>query len=83
MFNLFNSPAALDVGESYTDDEHPIVGGDASALGHLDAIDREESKRDTARVARARPNYGNTTAAQALLSMRFGLRVVPMLRARS
>jgi hypothetical protein len=29
----------------------------------------------TSRVARAKPNFGNTTAAQAPLSMRFGPRL--------
>lgn len=73
VFNLFNNQEELDSDERYTrSNANPIVGGTPEDLQHsktLDANGLETNATPTLNL-----NYGNLSARQAPLSMRFGLR---------
>ena len=70
VFNLFNQQPEVDADESYTADTvNPIVGGDSDDLRHL------KSQDVAGQVAEQAANFGNVSARQAPLSMRFGLRL--------
>ena len=81
VFNVYNYQPELLIDEEYTfSPVHPIVGGDEDDLAHLKALDpatglpiRDGQGRGVAAVPN--PNYGNTIARQAPLSVRFGMRL--------
>ncbi|HVV87516.1 MAG TPA: carboxypeptidase regulatory-like domain-containing protein [Kofleriaceae bacterium] len=73
VFNLFDNQDELDADERYTtSNANPIVGGDASDLRHSKTLDDGGLQvNQTPVISR---NYGNLSARQAPLSVRFGLR---------
>lgn len=69
VFNLFNQQAELDADDEYTGDPvNPIVGGSEEDLAHLKIV-------GSGTAASQNPNFGNVSARQSPLSMRFGLRL--------
>lgn len=72
LYNVFNMQTEADVDMEYTQDYvNPIIGGDASDLNYLKV--NEGSETDI--VASRKLNYGNTSARQAPLTGRFGVRL--------
>ncbi len=71
IFNLFNNQAETRVDEEYTvESVNPVVGGDADDLRHAKSLDSGGFATPTKSA-----NFGNTSARQAPMSVRFGLRV--------
>jgi hypothetical protein len=74
VFNLFNSQDQTDADEIYTGDNvNPIVGGDLEDARHAKTIDPLFFVETNATPA-VNKNFGNLSARQAPLSVRFGLR---------
>ncbi len=74
VFNLFNSQDQVDADEIYTGDNvNPIVGGDLNDARHAKTIDPLFFVETNATPA-INKNFGNLSARQAPLSVRFGLR---------
>ena len=75
VFNLFNNQEETDRDEVYTyDSMNPIVGGDSNDLRHGKTLDGTTGEGVNA-TALKNPNFGNMSAHQAPLSVRFGLRL--------
>src|SRR5690606_24489437 len=69
VFNLFNQQTEVDADDEWTEDDvNPIVGGTEEDLEHLKIA-------GTGTAASVNPNFGNVSARQNPLSMRFGLRL--------
>ena len=75
IFNLFNQQPEMAVDENYTFDEvNPIVGGDESDLAHAKVLGPDGLTTD--HQPTPNPNYKHTSARQAPLNARFGLRLM-------
>jgi hypothetical protein len=73
VFNLFNNQEETDADEIYTTQfVNPVVGGDLEDLRHAKGSSAFPDGQNT---PTRNLNWGNTSARQAPLSMRFGLRV--------
>jgi hypothetical protein len=75
IFNLFNRQDQTDVDERYTSSfVNPIVGGDMEDLAHSKTLAGVFGS-DINETPVVNKNFGNLSARQSPLSMRFGLRV--------
>ncbi|HPH67077.1 MAG TPA: TonB-dependent receptor, partial [Kofleriaceae bacterium] len=75
IFNLFNTQSRTDVDDIYTvQNAFPIVGGDATDLLHAKRVSGAGKPRNTAEVIEVSKNFGKTSAIQAPLSGRLGVR---------
>ncbi len=74
IFNVFNQQTQLAMDEEYTfDNVNPIIGGTDADLAHAKAL--AGSGDSTQTLIEKQPNYGNLSARQAPLSIRFGVRL--------
>ena len=73
VFNVFNNQDELDADERYTlSNANPIVNGDPGDLAHSKTLDVDGLEVNSTPILNK--NYGNLSARQSPLSMRFGLR---------
>lgn len=75
IFNLFDSQRRTDVDDIYTiQNSFPIVGGDQADLAHAKRVSGAGKPRNTAEVIEVNKNFGKTSAIQAPMNGRLGIR---------
>jgi hypothetical protein len=75
VFNLFNQQDELDADEEYTQDvANPVLGGKASDLMHVKAIDSGTGQELNQTIVKKR-NFGNTTVRTTPRNVQIGFRL--------